>query len=137
MRDVSKLKFIGSSFCSQYRSQAKFYIDEMHALGMRHLVVVYENDEHDFIAGIPDEWADENVQDFIFWPRKIRTRPIPQGRCRRAPMAVQCFMLGGRASRRFSEQSLRALRNSPWIRWRRFRTRNRQRLASHRRRMGR
>ena len=58
MRDVSKLKFIGSSFCSQYQSQAKFYIDEMHASGMRHLVVVYENDEHDFIAGIPDEWAD-------------------------------------------------------------------------------
>ncbi len=30
MRDVSKLKFIGSVFCSQYQSQAKFYIDEMH-----------------------------------------------------------------------------------------------------------
>ena len=56
MRDVSKLKFIGSSFCSQYQSQAKFYIDEAHASGMRHLVVVYENGEHDFIAGIPDEW---------------------------------------------------------------------------------
>jgi len=33
MRDVSKLKFIGSSFCSQYQSQAKFYIDEAHAVG--------------------------------------------------------------------------------------------------------
>jgi hypothetical protein len=77
MRDVSKLKFIGSSFCSQYQSQAKFYIDEAHASGMRHLVVVYENDEHDFIAGIPDEWADENVQDFIFWPIKNPNSPYP------------------------------------------------------------
>ena len=77
MRDVSKLKFIGSSFCSQYQSQAKFYIDEMHASGIRHLVVVYENDEHDFIAGIPDEWADENVQDFIFWPMKNPNSPYP------------------------------------------------------------
>jgi hypothetical protein len=77
MRDVSKLKFIGSSFCSQYQSQVKFYIDEMHASGMRHLVVVYENNEDDFIAGIPDEWADENVQDFIFWPMKNPNSPYP------------------------------------------------------------
>ncbi len=42
---------------------------------MRHLVVVYENDGHDFIAGIPDEWADENVQDFIFWPMKNPNYP--------------------------------------------------------------
>jgi hypothetical protein len=77
MRDVSKLKFIGSSFCSQYQSQAKFYIDEAHASGMRHLVVVYENGEPDFLAGIPDEWADENVQDFIFWPMKNPNSPYP------------------------------------------------------------
>ena len=49
MRDVSKLKFIGKSFCSQYQSQAKFYIDEAHASGKRHLVVVYENGEPDFM----------------------------------------------------------------------------------------
>lgn len=70
MRDVSKLKFIGSTFCSQYQSQVNFYIDEAHASGKRQLVVVYENGEPDFIAGIPDEWADENVQDFVFWPMK-------------------------------------------------------------------
>jgi hypothetical protein len=77
MRDVSKLKFIGESFCSQYQSQAKFYIDEAHASGMRHLVVVYENGDADFLAGIPDEWADENVQDFIFWPMKNPNSPYP------------------------------------------------------------
>ena len=42
MPDVSRLKFICSSFCTQYQSEAKFYIDEAHASGSRHLVVVYE-----------------------------------------------------------------------------------------------
>jgi hypothetical protein len=77
MRDVSHLKFIGSSYCSQYRTGASFYIDETHATGMRHLVVIYENDKSDFLAGIPDDWADENVQDFIFWPMKNPNSPYP------------------------------------------------------------
>ena len=77
MRDVSKLEFIGSSFCSQYQSQAKFYIDETHASGLRHLVVVYDNGEPDFLTGIPDGWAVENVQDLIFWPMKNPNSPYP------------------------------------------------------------
>ena len=77
MPDVSRLKFICSSFCTQYHSEAKFYIDEAHASGMRHLVVVYENGEPDFLAGIPDKWADENVQDLIFWPMKNPNSPYP------------------------------------------------------------
>ena len=52
MRDVSKLKFIGSSFCTQYQSQAQFYIDETHASGLRHLV---ENGDPDLLTGIPAE----------------------------------------------------------------------------------
>jgi hypothetical protein len=58
MRDVSKLKFIGSSFCTQYRSDAKFYVDEAHASGWRHLVVVYEKGDPDFLAAIPEEWTE-------------------------------------------------------------------------------
>jgi hypothetical protein len=77
MRDVSKLKFIGESFCSQYQSQAKFYIDEAHTSGLRHLVVVYENGDPDFLTGIPAGWADENVQDLIFWPMKNPNSPYP------------------------------------------------------------
>ena len=61
----------------QLQSQVNFYIDEAHASGMRHLVVVYENGEPDFLAGIPDDWADENVQDFIFWPMKNPNSPYP------------------------------------------------------------
>ena len=77
MRDVSKLKFIGSSFCTQYQSQASFYIDEAHASGLRHLVVVYENSDSEFLAGIPDKWTEEAVQDFVFWPMKKKNSPYP------------------------------------------------------------
>ena len=77
MRDVSKLKPIGSSYCKQYQSEAKFYIDEAHASGMRHLVVVYENGRPDFLAGIPDDWDEQAVQDLIFWPMKDPNAPYP------------------------------------------------------------
>ena len=67
MRDVSKLKFICSSLCTQYQSEAKFYIDEAHASGLRHLVVVYEKGGYggdpEFLAGIPNEWTDQAVLD--------------------------------------------------------------------------
>jgi|ERR1700687_188191 hypothetical protein len=73
-RDVSKLKFICSSFCKQYQSEAKFYIDEAHASGLRHLVVVYDEggygDDPDFLAGIPDEWTEEKVLDLILRSKK-------------------------------------------------------------------
>jgi hypothetical protein len=32
-RDVSKLKFIGSTYCTCYRSKAEFYIDDTDASG--------------------------------------------------------------------------------------------------------
>ena len=77
MRDVSKLKFIGSSFCTQYQSDAKFYVDKAHASGLRHLVVVYEKGDPDFLAAIPKEWSEQNVQDLIFWPMKNPNAPYP------------------------------------------------------------
>jgi hypothetical protein len=81
MPDVSKLKFICSSFCTQYRSDAKFCIDEAHASGLRHLVVVYEKGGYggdpNFMAGIPDGWTDQAVMDLILWPMKDPKAPYP------------------------------------------------------------
>jgi len=37
MRDVSKLRLLCSSFCTQYQSDAKFYIDQAHDSEIRHL----------------------------------------------------------------------------------------------------
>jgi len=66
-----------SIICSQYPSQVNFYIDEAHASGMRHLVVVDENREPGFLAGIPDEREVQNFQDFNFWPMKSPNSPYP------------------------------------------------------------
>jgi hypothetical protein len=81
MRDVSKLKFICSLFCTQYQSDAKFYIDEAHASGLRHLVVVYEKGGYagdpNFAARIPDQWDEPAVLELIFWPMKDPNAPYP------------------------------------------------------------
>jgi hypothetical protein len=80
MPDVSSLKFIYSSFCTQYQSEAKFYIDEAHASGLRHLVVVYEKGGYaghpNFAAGIPDKWSEQDVLDLILWPMKDHPKAL-------------------------------------------------------------
>ena len=81
MPDVSRLKFICSSFCTQYQSEAKFYIDEAHASGLRHLVVVYEKGGYaghpNFAAGIPDLRSEQEVLDLILWPMRDPKAPYP------------------------------------------------------------
>jgi hypothetical protein len=73
-RDVSKLKPIGSAYCHQYQSDAEFYVDEAHTSGLRCLVVVYEKGGYkgdpEFLAGIPDDWSDQAVQDLILRSKK-------------------------------------------------------------------
>jgi hypothetical protein len=76
MRDVSKMKFICSSFCRQYESDAKFYIDEAHSSGVRQLVVVYDKGK-EFAAGIPRGWTDRDVENLILWPMKDPAAPYP------------------------------------------------------------
>jgi hypothetical protein len=102
MRDVSKLKLLCSAFCTQYRSDAKFYIDEAHTSGLRHLVVVYEKGGYggapEFLAGIPDEWSEQGVLDLILWPMKDPNAPFPAwempARAYASPMLYE-FWKGG------------------------------------------
>jgi hypothetical protein len=65
-RDVSKLKFIGSTYCIYYRSKAEFYIDDTDASGFRRLVVIYDlggyGGRPDFEAGIPSDWSEKKLQ---------------------------------------------------------------------------
>ena len=80
MRDITTLKPIGSAHCTQYDTEAKFYIEIMPA-GERQLVVHYEKGGYqgaqEFVTGIPDEWTDQNVIDLIMWPMKSRESPYP------------------------------------------------------------
>jgi hypothetical protein len=78
MRDVSKLKFVCSAVCKQYQCEAKFYIDEAHPSGLRHLVVVYSDPaRRDFLTGIPQDWNDALVENLILWPMKDADAPYP------------------------------------------------------------
>ena len=81
MRDVSTLKPIGSAHCPQYNTEAKFYIDAAHKSGKRHLVVHYEKGGHngapEFVAGIPDDWSEENVIDLILRPLEDANAQFP------------------------------------------------------------
>ena len=80
MRDASTLRPIGSTHCPQYNTEAKFYIDAAHS-GKRHLVVHYEKGGHDgapeFVAGIPDDWSEENVIDLILQQMKDADAQYP------------------------------------------------------------
>ena len=81
MRDVSKLRLLCSSFCTQYQSDAKFYIDQAHDSEIRHLVVVYEKGGYgggkEFAAAIPKAWTDQDVLNLILWPMKDPKAPYP------------------------------------------------------------
>jgi hypothetical protein len=80
MRNISELRFICSSFCKQYQSEAKFYVDEAHSSGVRHLVVVYEKGGYDgakeFAVGIPKDWTDRDVIDLILWDQPYAQYPV-------------------------------------------------------------
>jgi hypothetical protein len=69
------LKYIGTiPNVPQYGSAADFYIQDDHPSGVRHLVVCYEKGGYDgrpkFMSGIPSDWTEAEVLDFIFWPAK-------------------------------------------------------------------
>jgi hypothetical protein len=99
-RDVSKLKPIGSAYCHQYQSDAEFYVDEAHTSGLRHLVVIYEKGGYggdpEFLAGIPDDWSDQAVQDLILRSNKAGQYPaweVP-ARAFGSPTLYQCWKGG-------------------------------------------
>jgi hypothetical protein len=89
MPEARKLKPIGSAFCKQYNSEARFYIDEAHQSGQRHLIVQYGegysgrddlptvDGRPQFAAAIPDEWSEQDLQDLILWPMKSPNAPYP------------------------------------------------------------
>lgn len=78
MRDVSNLKFLCSAYCKQYADEPKFYIDEAHPSGLRHLVVVYSDPKRrELLAGIPNGWTDERVLELILWPMKNQDASYP------------------------------------------------------------
>jgi hypothetical protein len=54
-------QLIATMYCTQYKTEAKFFVEDEHPSGLRHLVVHYENGGHagrrQFAAAIPADWA--------------------------------------------------------------------------------
>jgi hypothetical protein len=88
------LEFIGSVFCEQYQTEAKFYIERSISLrpgfgtGARHLVVQYgdgytgceglaiaANGQREF--AIPHDWSNEKLLEFLLAPAKNPNVPYP------------------------------------------------------------
>jgi hypothetical protein len=84
-----KLEFIGSVFCEQYHTEARFYIERPISLrrgsgpGARHLVVQYgegytgredlavaANGQREFASMIPPDWNNEKLLTFLQVPAK-------------------------------------------------------------------
>jgi hypothetical protein len=80
MREFSKLKLICTSFCRQYNTEAKFYVDEADSSGIRHLVVIYAaggyGGEPEFASGIPNLWTDDDIIDLILRDRAEMKYPV-------------------------------------------------------------
>jgi hypothetical protein len=90
------LELIGSVFCEQYQTEAKFYIERSVPLrpgfgtGTRHLVVQYgdgytgreglaiaANGQREFASMIPHDWSNEKLLEFLLAPSKTSTAPYP------------------------------------------------------------
>jgi hypothetical protein len=70
MNDNKERKSLGTQECPQYKSKVTLFIELRN--GRRHLVAQYENGGYegrkDFAAGIPDDWTDGDVGQFVRMP---------------------------------------------------------------------
>src|SRR5262245_45873437 len=75
MSDIQGMKPIGSAHCTQYKTEARFYIATPPD-GQRKLVVHYEGGAPEFVARIPDDWSEQQVIDLILRPMRA-SAPYP------------------------------------------------------------
>jgi hypothetical protein len=90
------LELIGSVFCEQYQTEAKFHIERSIPLkpgfgtGARHLVVQYgdgyigreglavaANGQREFTSMIPHDWSNEKLLEFLLTPTQKANAPYP------------------------------------------------------------
>jgi hypothetical protein len=90
------LEIIGSMFCKQYQCRAEFYLEPPHSgeprpatgTGVRHLIVRYgdgytgpddrplvEGGRREFAIGVPDDWTEEKLLDFLTQPPREGSFP--------------------------------------------------------------
>src|SRR5271170_369776 len=65
-------QLIGTMYCKEYETEAKFFVEDEHPSGLLHLVVHYEKGGHEgrpsFATAIPADWTDEEIHNFLLLP---------------------------------------------------------------------
>jgi hypothetical protein len=77
MTETRKLRQVGSAYCREYKTDAKFFVQDEHPSGLRQLIVQYEKGRSEFAAAIPADWTEEDVQSLILWPMKDPNSKYP------------------------------------------------------------
>ncbi len=62
-------QLIGTMYCKQYETEAKFFVEDEHPSGLLHLVVHYEKGGYKgrplFATAIPADWTDGEIHNFL------------------------------------------------------------------------
>jgi hypothetical protein len=68
MNNDRKLRPLGTAYCRQYETQARFFVEPAEPNNIRHLVVQYENGREEFRAGIPGQLTGTELLDLLLSP---------------------------------------------------------------------
>ena len=67
MSEEATMRPFGSIRCEQYQTKAEFFIKD--GGGFRHLISqIRERREAEFLAGIPNNWTDEDIRELVTVP---------------------------------------------------------------------
>jgi len=81
MTEARNLRLIASLHCCEYQTDAECFIEDALPWGRRRLVVRYDNGgcagRREFVAGIPDDWSEQDVMDLLLSPMKDPSAPYP------------------------------------------------------------
>ena len=90
MTDPRKLKLLATAHCKEYACEARFYIQEEHPSGQRHLVVQYgegysgrddirkKDGTLEFAAAIPQDMSEQEIVDGWLLPPMNPGAPYPK-----------------------------------------------------------
>jgi hypothetical protein len=69
MTETRKLSLFCTMHCTQYDSEAKFFILDKHPSGLRHLIVQYAKGGYqglpEFATAIPHDWSLDEISNFL------------------------------------------------------------------------
>lgn len=68
MNDHRKLRPLGTAYCRQYQTLARFYVEPAEPNNIQHLVVQYDSGRKELRAGIPRQLTDTELLELLRSP---------------------------------------------------------------------